>query len=181
MTIRDFEAHRPRLAPGVYVDPSALVLGDVVLGEDSSVWPMAVLRGDIHSIRIGARTNIQDGSVLHVTHAGPFSPEGHALRVGEGVTVGHQVVLHGCTIGDGCLIGMGSVIMDGAILEPGVILGAGSLVSPGKALQAGHLWLGRPAKRIRALSGEERDYLAYSADHYVALKNRHAPREALNI
>jgi carbonic anhydrase/acetyltransferase-like protein (isoleucine patch superfamily) len=172
--IRSFEKHAPDIHASAWVDATALVLGDVTIGADSSVWPMTVVRGDIHRIEIGARTNIQDGSVLHVTHDSRFVPGGRPLVVGDGVTVGHRVVLHACTIGDGCLIGMGSVVMDGAVVEAGVLLGAGSLVTPGKHLEGGYLWQGSPARRVRELTDQERAYLAYSAEHYVRLKNRHA-------
>jgi len=174
MTVRGFEHATPSLGAGAYVDPSALVLGDVTLGRDASVWPMAVVRGDIHRIVIGDRSNVQDGSVLHVTHDSRFNPGGHPLIVGDEVTVGHHVVLHGCRVGDRCLIGMGTVVMDGAVVEPGLILAAGSLVTPGKVLEGGHLWVGRPAKRSRPLTADELDYLIYVAEHYVRLKDRHA-------
>ncbi len=173
MTVRSFENNTPTLASGVFVDETALVIGDVTLGPDASVWPMAVVRGDIHSIHLGARTNIQDGSVLHVTHASRFNPDGFPLTVGVEVTVGHGVVLHGCHIGDRCLIGMGSLVLDGARLESQVILGAGSLVPPGKVLESGYLWVGRPAKRSRPLTDEEVAYLEYAAEQYVRLKDRH--------
>jgi carbonic anhydrase/acetyltransferase-like protein (isoleucine patch superfamily) len=172
MNIVPFESHAPRLGARVYVDATARVIGDVGLGDDASVWPMAVLRGDIHAIRIGARSNIQDGSVLHVTHASEHNPGGFALEVGDDVTVGHRVVLHGCRIGDRCLIGMGAVVMDGAVVHADTILGAGSLVTPGKELMPG-LWVGSPARRVRDLTGDERNYLRYSASHYVQLKERY--------
>ncbi|WJW75603.1 gamma carbonic anhydrase family protein [Thiohalobacter sp. IOR34] len=173
MSIRDFDGHTPRIDASAFVDETALVIGDVEIGADSSLWPMVVARGDIHRIRIGARSNIQDGSVIHVTHDSDHVPGGHPVVIGDGVTVGHQVTLHGCTIEDDCLIGMGSLVLDGARIERGTLLGAGSLVSPGKVLEGGYLWLGRPAKRIRPLTAEERGYLGYSADHYVRLKERH--------
>ncbi len=175
MNIESFESLVPELGARVYVDVSARVLGDVSLGDDASVWPMAVLRGDIHAIHVGARSNIQDGSVLHVTHDSRHNPGGFPLQVGEDVTVGHRVVLHGCRIGDRCLIGMGAVVMDGAVIESGTILGAGSLVTPGKTLNAG-LWVGSPARRVRDLTAEEQDYLKYSAGHYVQLKDRYLSR-----
>jgi len=173
VAIRSFEGRSPVLGSGTYVDETALVIGDVTIGDDASIWPGAVVRGDIHSIRIGARTNVQDGSVLHVTHDSRFNPGGHALVLGDEVTVGHGVILHGCTIGDLCLVGMGSVVMDGARIGTGAILGAGSLVTPGKTLEGGYIWVGRPARRLRPLTGEERSYLAYAAEHYVRLKDRH--------
>lgn len=173
MTIRNFENHVPRIAASAFIDDSAVVTGNVVIGEDTSVWPMCSIRGDIHSIRIGARSNIQDGSILHVSHASEFAPEGFPLAIGDDVTIGHNAVVHACTIEDLCLIGMGSVILDGAVVQTGAMVGAGSLVSPGKVLEGGYLWLGSPAKRARELSDREREFLKYSASHYVELKNRH--------
>lgn len=172
-SLRRYREYSPQLGARVYVDPSAVVIGDVHIGSDSSIWPQVSIRGDVHAIRIGGRTNIQDGSVLHVTHRHPALPEGCALTIGEGVTVGHNVTLHGCTIGDGVLVGMGAIILDGAVLEPGVLLGAGSLVSPGKVVEGGYLWMGRPAKRVRPLSLDEQQWLGYSADHYVRLKDEY--------
>ena len=174
MSIRDFEGHSPRIAASAWIDPMALVIGDVEIGADSSLWPGVVARGDIHYIRIGARTNIQDGSILHVTHDSEYAPGGHPLVVGNDVTVGHQVTLHACTIEDKCLIGMGAIILDGAIVRSGAMVGAGSLVSPGKELEGGYLWLGQPARRARPLTEQEKAYLEYSAAHYVRLARRHA-------
>lgn len=171
MTIRTYNNITPDLAKDVYVDETALVIGDVKIDSDSSIWPMTVVRGDVHYIRIGANTNIQDHSVLHVSHDSEFEPGGHPLEIGNNVTVGHQTVLHGCTIEDNCMIGMGSMVMDGAVIQKGVILGAGSLVTPNKTLESGHLWMGRPAKKVRALTEQEKEHLEYSARHYVKLKN----------
>ena len=171
--VRDFEGQRPRLGQRVYVADQALVIGQVEIGDDSSIWPMTVVRGDVKHIRIGARSNIQDGSVLHVTHDSGYHPGGYALAIGSDVTVGHRVILHGCTIGDRSLIGMGATVMDGAVLEPDLILGAGSLVPPGKTLTSGYLWVGSPARRARAITDEEREGLLYSAAHYVRLKDRY--------
>lgn len=173
MPIRRFESLTPRIATSAYIDPTAVVIGDVEIGEDVSLWPNVVVRGDIHSIKIGDNTNIQDGSVLHVSHDSEFAPGGFPLAVGRAVTVGHMVMLHGCTIEDNCLIGMGSIIMDGARVQAGAMLGAGSLVSPGTIVEGGYLWVGRPARRVRTLTADEQRYLAYSAAHYVRLKNRH--------
>ena len=155
------------------MDPTAVVIGDVVVGEHSSIWPGSVVRGDIHQIRIGDCCSIQDGSILHVTHAGPYNPDGYALELGNEVTVGHRVILHGCKIEDSCLIGMGSIIMDGAVIHRHVVLGANSLVPPGKELESGFLWLGSPAKKVRPLTEEEMAYFAYTAQYYVKLKDRH--------
>ena len=162
------EVH-PQLAAGAWVHPRATVIGEVSLGRDASVWPGAVIRGDVNSIGIGEATNIQDNSVLHVSHKTPASPAGGPLRIGARVTVGHAVILHACTIEDECLIGMGSIILDRAVIQKHVLLGAGSLVAEGKVLESGHLYLGRPAKRVRRLSDEEIAYFCYSAQHYVAL------------
>ena len=170
--IRPYKGIMPNIDDSAYVDPQSSVIGNVIIGKDSSVWPMAAIRGDVNKIRIGERTNIQDGSVLHVTHAGgPLAPDGFALTVGNDVTVGHNVVLHACTVEDGCLIGMGSVVLDGAVIKAGAMVGAGSVVSPGKELEGGYLYLGTPARKARELNQQEKDYLIYSAKHYVALKN----------
>ena len=173
MTVRRFQGISPRIAANAYVDDSAVVIGDVSIGEDASLWPMVVARGDINSIDIGARTNIQDGTILHVSHDSEFAPGGFPLRIGADITVGHQVILHGCHIEDGCLVGMGATVMDGAILRSGVLLGAGSLVPPGQELEGGYLWVGSPARRVRPLREQERAFLEYSPIHYVDLKNRH--------
>jgi len=173
MTIRSFKGSSPKLGARAYVDDSAAVIGDVELGDDSSIWPMCSVRGDVNLIRIGARSNIQDGSVIHVTHRYGELPEGHATRIGSDVTVGHKVMLHGCTVEDLCLIGMGSVILDGAIIRSKVLLGAGSLVPEGKDLEGGYLWLGRPAKKVRELTEQEMKWFGYSAMHYVKLKNEY--------
>jgi len=173
MKLRSFGRHVPVLGRNVYVDPMATVIGQVTLGDDVSLWPGVVVRGDVNEIRVGDRSNIQDGSVLHVTHDGPYSPGGLPLAVGDDVTVGHQATLHACQIGDRCLIGMSSCVMDGAILEADILLAAGSLVAPGYRLSAGSLYRGRPAKRVRELNDDEFEMLRYSAAHYVRLKNRY--------
>lgn len=173
MAVRTFKGHTPQLAANAWVDESAVVLGDVSLGADSSVWPMAVVRGDMHKIRIGARTSIQDGSVLHITHAGPFNPEGYPLIIGDEVTVGHKVTLHGCTLGNRILVGMGAIVMDGAVVEDEVIIGAGSLVPPGKRLASGYLYVGSPVKQARPLTEKERSFFSYSATNYVKLKDEY--------
>jgi len=169
--IRPFKSILPEINTSAYIDAAACVIGDVVIGADSSVWPMVAIRGDVNSIRIGERSNIQDGSVLHVTHKGPLSPEGNALHIGSDVTIGHGAVIHACTIEDECLIGMGSVILDGAVIQKGAMVGAGSVVAPGKVLPGGYLYLGSPARQVRELNQKEKDFLAYSAQHYVQLKN----------
>lgn len=173
MTIREFEGKLPRVAASAYVDASAVAIGDVSIGEHSSLWPTVVVRGDVNSIEIGDYTNIQDGAVIHCTHDGPFTPGGFATRIGSYVTVGHRAILHACTVGDYCLIGMAATVMDGAVLQPKVMLGAGSLVAPGKELEGGYLWVGVPAKKVRPLTAREFEMLEYSAAHYARLKDRH--------
>ena len=179
MTIRTFAGKVPEIASSAYVDESALVIGDVKIGEDSSIWPMTVVRGDVHYIRIGKSTNIQDASVLHVTHDGKFSPGGFPLIVGDYVTAGHRVTLHACTVGNYCLIGMSATIMDGAVLGDRIIIGAGSLVPTGKVLESGYLYVGTPVKQLRELNKKENEFLKYSADHYVKIKNQHKIPERL--
>lgn len=173
MTIRTYRGLAPVLGERVFVDASAVVIGDVALGDDSSVWPLTVIRGDMQRIRIGARTSIQDGSVLHITHAGPFNPDGFPLTLGDEVTVGHKVTLHGCTLGNRILVGMGSIVMDGAVVEDEVIIGAGSLVPPGKRLEGGYLYVGSPVRQARPLTDKERAFFAYTAGNYVKLKDLH--------
>lgn len=173
MKIRSYQGMTPLLGERVLVDPSAVVLGDVEIGDDSSIWPLVVVRGDMHRIRIGARSSIQDGSVLHITHAGPYNPDGFPLLIGAEVTVGHQAMLHGCTIGNRVLVGMGAMVMDGAVIEDDVVLGAGSLVPPGKRLASGYLYVGRPAKQVRALTDKEMRYFGYTSGNYVKLKDKH--------
>ncbi len=180
LSIRRYQGKTPELAEGVFIDPTAVVIGDVTIGENSSLWPYTIARGDMHRIRIGARTSIQDSSVLHITHASHFNPAGHPLIIGDDVTVGHSVNLHGCTIGNRVLIGIGSTVLDGAFVEDEVILGAGSLVPPGKRLESGFLYVGSPCKQARALTDSEKQFFKYSADNYVKLKDIHiAELEAL--
>ena len=177
MTIRSYQGMSPQSGNKLFVDPTALVLGDVEMGDDVSVWPMTVIRADMHEIRIGSRCSIQDGSVLHITHASDFNPGGYPLHIGDDVTIGHQAMLHGCTLGNRILIGMGAMVMDGAIVEDEVILGAGSLVSPGKVLESGYMYMGRPAKKIRPISDKERSFFTYTAANYVRLKDKHLAEE----
>ncbi|WP_437879848.1 gamma carbonic anhydrase family protein [Pseudomonas sp. LRF_L74] len=173
MTIRTYQNTTPQLGERAFVDSTAVVIGDVQLGADSSVWPLTVIRGDMHRIRIGARTSVQDASVLHITHAGPFNPDGYPLIIGDDVTIGHKVMLHGCTLGNRILVGMGSIVMDGAVVQDDVVIGAGSLVPPGKVLESGYLYVGSPAKQIRALNEKEMAFFTYSAANYVKLKDLH--------
>jgi carbonic anhydrase/acetyltransferase-like protein (isoleucine patch superfamily) len=162
--IRSFGGKHPRLAKGVFVDDSAQLIGDVELGEDASVWFGAVLRGDVHYIRIGARTNIQDLTVIHV------SEKTHPTILDEDVTVGHRAILHGCHVLRGSLIGMGSVVMDGAKVGPESLVAAGALVGPGVEIPPRSLARGVPARVVRALTDAELEHLVYSSRHYVDLK-----------
>ena len=173
MPIKSFANIQPQLGRQVYIDSTALVIGDVQLGDDTAIWPMTVVRGDVNQIRIGQRTNIQDGCVLHVNHDAVNNPGGDALHIGNAVTVGHRAVLHGCTIADQCLIGINAVILDQAILQSHVLLGANSLVPPKKELVSGYLYMGSPVRQIRRLTTAEMAYFDYSAQHYVDLKNRY--------
>ncbi|MGZ5015308.1 MAG: gamma carbonic anhydrase family protein [Methylobacter sp.] len=173
MAIRSFNDKQPKIGKSVFIDDSAVVIGDVTLGDDVSIWPATVLRGDVESITIGDGTNVQDGSVLHVTHAGKYTGQGYSLKIGKGVTIGHKAVVHACTVGDYCLVGIGAIIMDGAVLEDYVMLGAGALVPPGKKLESGHLYVGVPARQARPLNESEKEFLEYSSQQYIQLKNEH--------
>lgn len=171
--LRSFTDQHPTIHPDAYIDPAAVVIGDVTVEAEASLWPMVVARGDVNSIHIGARSNIQDGCVLHVTHDGPYSPGGMGLWIDNDVTVGHQACLHACRIEHHCLIGIQSIVLDAAVIEPYTLLAAGSLVPPGRRLAGGQLWRGSPAQPVRTLSEEEKQRLAYSAAHYVTLARRH--------
>ena len=177
MLVCRFEDHQPDIHPTVYIDEQALVVGAVSIGADSSVWPMSVVHGDVNSIAIGERSNIQDGSVLHVTHDSEYAKGGMRLDIDSDVTVGHKVILHACQVDDGCLIGMGAIVLDGAVIRAGSMIGSGSLVPPGKVLEGGYLYLGSPVKQVRALTEKEKRFWEYSAAHYVWLKNRHLNSE----
>ncbi|MBB1371580.1 gamma carbonic anhydrase family protein [Pseudoalteromonas sp. SR45-4] len=173
MTIRSYKGVTPSFNASVYIDESSVLVGDITLGDDSSVWPLVAARGDVNYIRIGERTNIQDGSVLHLSRATKSNPEGYPLIIGDDVTVGHKVMLHGCQLGNCILVGMGAIIMDNAIVEDNVIIGGGSLVPPNKRLESGYLYVGSPVKQARALTEQELTFLKVSADNYVLLKNEY--------
>ncbi len=173
LAIRTYRGIAPSIADGVYIDSHACVIGDVILQNDVGIWPMVVIRGDVNQVVIGARSNVQDGAVLHVTRKTVANPDGHPLVIGQDVTVGHKAMLHGCQIGDRVLVGMGAIILDGAIIECDVILGAGSLVPPGKRLERGYLYVGNPARQIRALRPDELIFLSQSASNYVRLKDEY--------
>lgn len=171
--LRTHKGNTPKIGARSWVDPSAVVIGDVILGDDCSVWPLTVIRGDMHKIRIGARCSIQDGTVVHITHASDYNPGGWPTSLGDDVTVGHKALLHGCTIGSRVLVGMGAIIMDGAVVEDEVIIAAGSLVPPGKTLESGYLYVGSPCRQARPLSEQERSFFTYTAANYVRLKNEY--------
>ncbi|MES2161102.1 MAG: gamma carbonic anhydrase family protein [Pseudomonadota bacterium] len=173
MPVSSYLNTSPVLGEDIYLHASAQVIGDVRIGRDSSVWCNTVLRGDVNRIVIGACSNVQDFAMGHVSHKNAAKPDGSPLVIGDYVTIGHSVLLHGCTIGNECLIGMGSIIMDDVVVQDRVMVGAGSLVSPGKVLESGHLYVGRPAQKVRALTDEEIAYLKYSAEHYVRVKNNY--------
>ncbi|WP_148251963.1 gamma carbonic anhydrase family protein [Aidingimonas lacisalsi] len=173
MSIRTYRNITPALGERVYVDPDSLVLGDVEFGDDCSIWPMAVVRGDMHRIRVGARSSIQDGCVLHITHSSEYNQGGFPLIIGDDVTVGHKAILHGCTVGNRVLVGMGAIVMDGAVVEDEVIIAAGTVVTPGKRLESGYVYAGNPAKAMRPLKESEHDFFAYTAGNYVRLKDQY--------
>ncbi|MBL4262599.1 gamma carbonic anhydrase family protein [Vibrio fluvialis] len=169
--IRSYKGITPQIGERVYIDESSVLVGDIKIGNDASIWPLVAARGDVNHIVIGARSNIQDGSVLHVTHKNNENPDGYPLIIGEDVTVGHKVMLHGCTIQDRVLVGMGAIVLDGVVVESDVMLGAGSLVPPGKRLESGYLYIGSPVKQARPLNEKERAFLVKSAQNYVQNKN----------
>jgi len=170
--IQDYLHWSPLISPSAFIAESADVMGRVRIGDDSSIWFQSVLRGDVHDIRIGSRSNIQDHCTLHTSHG--ITP----CVIGDRVTVGHRVILHGCEIQDRCLVGMGSIIMDRAVLESGAFLAAGSLVPEGKILRGGYLYAGAPARERRELSDEERKFLNHSANHYVELSKTYFSKDA---
>lgn len=171
--IRRYKSHTPHIGKHVFVDDAAVVIGQVELGDEVSIWPCAVIRGDMHFIRIGARSNVQDNAILHITHASDFNPDGWPLIIGDDVTIGHGACLHGCTIGNRVLIGIGSIILDGVVIPDDVVIGAGTLVPPGKKLESGFLYTGSPCKQARPLKESEKAFFTYSAQNYVKLKNEY--------
>ncbi len=176
-SVRPYKGTLPTLGERVFIDESAVVIGNASLGDDVSVWPCAVVRGDMHNITIGARTSVQDNAVLHITHSSDFNPDGWALTIGEDVTIGHGACLHGCTVGNRVLIGIGSTILDGAVVEDDVVIAAGTLVPPGKTLESGYMYVGSPCKQARPLKDSERKFFTYSAMNYVKLKDEYLSEE----
>lgn len=170
-SLMSYKGIYPSIGNNVYIAPTSILVGEIEIGDDSSIWPLVAARGDVNYIKIGRRTNIQDSSVLHVTHKNTDNPDGHPLIIGNDVTIGHKVMLHGCTIKDKVLVGMGSIVLDGAIIENEVLVGAGSLVPPNKVLQSGFLYIGSPVKQVRLLTDKELAYFTRSANNYVNTKN----------
>ena len=173
MSIQPYRGATPVVASGVYIHPQACVIGAVTLGQDVSVWPMVVIRGDVAPITIGAGTNIQDGSVLHVTDHTPYNTAAIALRIGKAVTIGHKAMLHACRIEDESLIGMNAVVLDGATINKHVLVAAGSVVPPGKTLDSGFLYRGNPVQQARPLTEKEISYFGFSCQHYIEIKNHY--------
>jgi len=171
--LRPYQTHNPQLNEGVMVDPSAVIIGRVTLKKDASVWPLCVLRGDVNFIEVGERSNIQDGSVIHVSRPKPNLPNGWPTIIGNDVTIAHKVMLHGCTIEDRVLVGMGAIVMDGAYVESDVIVAAVALVPPGKRLVSGYVYSGSPAVQKRPLREEEQTLFTQQSTNYVALKDQY--------
>ncbi len=176
--LRPYKDLQPKVGLRVMIDATSVVIGDVRIADDVGIWPLVVIRGDVNYVEIGARSNIQDGSVLHVTHKSSYNPEGDPLIIGEDVTVGHKVMLHGCTIGNRVLVGMGSILLDGATIADDVMIGAGSLVPQNKHLESGYLYLGSPVKQIRPLTEAELEGLKYSARNYVKWKDEYLDQDS---
>ena len=171
--IRPYLNSTPQLGNNCYIDDMAVVIGDVILAENVSVWPFAVIRGDVNHIRIGKNSNVQDHAMLHVSHKKADKPNGSPLIIGEDVTIGHHVTLHGCTIGNRVLIGINSIVLDDVIIPDDVMIGAGTLVPPGKVLESGYLYVGSPAKKVRPLTETELAFLPYSAQNYVKVSGHY--------
>ena len=167
MPVHPYNGTWPKIHDSAFIAPGAQIIGDVEIGPESSVWFNCVVRGDVHHIRIGARTNIQDGSILHV------STGTHPTLIGDDVLVGHMALLHGCTLEARAFVGLGAIVMDGAVVEGDAMLAAGSLLAPGKRLPAGELWTGRPARFTRALSADEIAFNRTGAPHYVEVAQRY--------
>ncbi|WP_349926975.1 gamma carbonic anhydrase family protein [Acinetobacter sp. A1-4-2] len=171
--IRPYLNTAPQVDDSCYIDDMSVVIGDVVLAENVSVWPFAVIRGDVNHIHIGKNSNVQDHAMLHVSHKKADKPEGSPLIIGEDVTIGHHVTLHGCTIGNRVLVGINTIVLDDVVIEDDVMIGAGSLVLPRKRLESGYLYVGSPVQKVRPLTEKEKEFLPYSARHYVKVANNY--------
>jgi len=180
MAIRSYKGVAPLFNASVYVDQSSVLIGNITIGDNSSVWPLVAARGDVNHIRIGQRTNIQDGCILHLSRASKDNPNGYPLIIGDDVTVGHKVMLHGCVLGNRILVGMGAIVMDNVVVEDDVIIGGGSLVPPNKRLESGYLYVGSPAKQARPLTQQELTFLKISAENYVSLKDEYLAEESFS-
>ncbi|MEQ9410642.1 MAG: gamma carbonic anhydrase family protein [Fuerstiella sp.] len=178
LSIRTFQGVGPKLGERVYIDPASTVIGKVTLGDDVSVWPGAVIRGDMQSIAVGQRSNVQDNAVLHTTHASEFNPDGWPLTIGSDVVIGHRAILHGCIVGDLVLVGNGAVVNDGAVVEDEVIVGAGCIVPPGKVLRSGFVYVGNPSRQLRPLTEQEMRFFRYSPAQYVRLKDQYLAEQS---
>jgi gamma-carbonic anhydrase len=174
MTLVTFAGKTPRIDPAAFVAPGAQLIGDIEIGPEASIWYNCVLRGDVNRIRIGARTNIQDGSVLHVDSPKSGDDRGHPTLIGEDVLIGHMAMVHGCILHDRAFVGLGAIVMDGCEIESDAMLAAGAMLTPGKRIPTGQLWAGRPAKYVRDLSPEELVGMQAGVAHYVALARAHA-------
>lgn len=170
--IRPYKGKTPKIHPSAFIAETAVVIGDVEIGPDTSIWYGAVIRGDVNHIRIGANTNIQDGTVIHVDAEGEHW-QGIPTIIGDNVTVGHKALLHACTIESNAFVGMGSIVLDGAVVEEGAMLAAGAVLTPKKRIPKGQLWAGSPAKLFRELTKEQTDYFRISADHYAWLAKQY--------
>lgn len=171
MSLRPYKGTMPNIGKACYIDETSVIVGDVNVGDSSSIWPLVAARGDVNYITIGSRTNVQDGTVLHVTRKSSANPDGYPLIIGDDVTVGHKCMLHGCSLGNRILVGMGAIIMDGAVVQDDVFIGAGTLVPPNKVLESGYLYVGNPMQKKRPLNESEMAFLKISADNYVKLKD----------
>lgn len=179
MAIRSFKGVTPTFGSNCFIDDSCVLVGDISCGDDVSIWPLVAARGDVNSMKVGHRTNIQDGTVLHVTRTSSKNPNGFPLVIGDDVTIGHMCMLHGCTLGNRILVGMGAIIMDGAVVEDDVFVGAGCLVPPNKTLESGYLYVGSPAKQARKLNSEELTFLKVSALNYLVTKDEHLAEQTV--
>jgi len=175
--ILPFGGKVPRIAPDAFIADNATIIGDVTIGAGSSVWFGCVLRGDTNFIRVGSRTNLQDGTVVHVARTEDGPGQGQGVAIGDNVLIGHMAMIHACTIGNGALIGMTACILDEAVVEDGAMVAAGSLVAPRKVVKSGELWAGRPAKLIRQMSPEEILYLTSGVDHYCELAQEYRAQQ----
>ncbi|SPL69910.1 gamma carbonic anhydrase family protein [Acinetobacter stercoris] len=169
--IRPYLEHHPKIDSSCYIDDLSVIIGEVILAENVSVWPFAVIRGDVNSIKIGRNSNIQDHCMLHVSHKNNNKPNGSPLLIGEDVTIGHHVTLHGCSIGNRVLVGINTIVLDDVVIQDDVMIGAGSLVPPRKVLESGYLYVGSPVQKVRPLTEQELEFLPYSARHYVKVAN----------